>query len=139
MSAPRAVTGNFNVAATVTTSPAGLSIIVDGTTFVAPLTFNWTPGSSHSINVSSPQNGPAGTHYAWSSWSDSGAISHTVVAATSPATYTATFTTQYLLTLAALPRAGRSVGANPSYSDGYYASGTSVQLTAANNAGYQFA
>src|SRR5882762_10412627 len=102
MSTARAVTGNFDVAATLTTSPGGLSIIVDGTTFVAPQTFSWTPGSSHSINVASPQNGPAGTHYAWSSWSDGGAISHNIIAAAS-APYTATFSTQYLLTLAASP------------------------------------
>jgi len=138
MSAPRSVSGNFNVAATVTTSPAGLSIVVDGTTLVAPQTFSWMPGSSHSINVASPQNGPAGTHYAWSSWSDGGAISHNVIAAAS-APYTANFSTQYLLTLAASPGAGGSVGANPSSSDGYYASGTSVQVTGTNNAGYQFA
>src|SRR5260370_37717631 len=102
MSAPRAVTGNFNVAATVTTSPAGLSIIVDGTTLVAPQTLSWTPGSSHSINVASPQNGSAGTHYAWSSWSDVGALSHTVIAAAS-ATHSAIFNTQQQPTLAASP------------------------------------
>jgi len=139
MSAARTVTGNFNVAATVATSPAGLSIVVDGAAFVAPQTFNWTPGSSHSINVTTPQNGPAGTRYAWSSWSDSGAISHTVIAAAAPTTYTAIFNTQYLLTLAASPGAGGSLAANPSSSDGYYGGGTSVQVTATNNSGFQFA
>jgi hypothetical protein len=139
MSTARAVTGNFDVAATVTTSPAGLSVIVDGTTFVAPHTFSWTPGSSHSVNVVSPQNGPAGTRYAWSSWSDGGAVSHSVIAAAAPTTYTATFGTQYLLTLAASPGAGGNLSPNPSSSDGYYATGTSVQVTASANAGYQFA
>jgi subtilisin family serine protease len=139
MSVARSVTGNFDVAATVATSPVGLSIIVDGATFVAPHTFNWTPGSSHNINVSSPQNGTPGTRYAWSGWSDSGAISHSVIASSSPASYTASFGTQYLLTLAASPGAGGSLGANPSSSDGYFASGTSVQLTASANPGFQFA
>ncbi len=139
MSATRSVTGNFNIAATVATSPPGLSVVVDGTTFVAPHTFTWTPGSSHSVNLTTPQNGPAGTRYAWSSWSDSGAISHTVIAAASPATYTAAFSTQYLLTLSTSPGAGGALAANPSSSDGYYDSGTSVQLTATASSGFQFA
>jgi subtilisin family serine protease len=139
MSAARSVTGSFNVTATVTTSPGLLSIIVDGMTFIAPQTFIWTPGSSHSINVASPQNGTPGTRYSWSGWSDSGAISHSVIAAAAPTTYTATFGAQYLLTLAAAPGAGGGLGALPSSSDGYYASGTSVQVTASANSGFQFA
>jgi len=37
------------------------------------------------------------------------------------------------------PLANGNVTANPSSTDGYYASGVSVQLTSAANPGYQFA
>ena len=122
-------------AITVTTSPAGLSIVVDGTTYTAPQTFNWTPASNHTINVNSQG---AGTRYVFSSWSDSGAQSHTVVTPGTTTTYTATFATQYLLTLTASPGAGGVITASPSSADGYYSPGTSVRLTASPAAGFGF-
>src|SRR5258706_14617984 len=62
----------------------------------------------------------------------------TFTATGSPPTYTANFATQYSLTLTASPGSGGTVAANPSSSDGFYNSGTSVQLTATANSGYQF-
>ena len=60
---------------TVTTSPANLSITVDGTTYTAPQTFNWVVGSSHTLATTSPQAGPRGSQYVWNSWSQGGAQS----------------------------------------------------------------
>src|SRR5262249_27246594 len=55
---------------TVATNPPGLSVVVDGTSFASsPQTFQWTPGSSHSLSVISPQNGSS-TRYTFASWSD---------------------------------------------------------------------
>ncbi|MGA2712969.1 MAG: discoidin domain-containing protein [Bryobacteraceae bacterium] len=85
--APTPIT--VNVAA----SPAGPSFSVDGTTYTTAQVFTWTSGSSHTIAAASPQNAGTGAQNVWSSWSDNGAISHTV-APTSGATYTASFTTQ---------------------------------------------
>ncbi len=60
------------------TSPTGLLVSIDGEAFVvAPVTFNLVPGSSHTITTESPQAAGAGVQYAWTSWSDSGAMSHT--------------------------------------------------------------
>src|SRR5204863_4707574 len=84
---------------TVQTNPTGLSFTVDGTTYTAAQTFSWAPGSSHTIATTSPQSGATGVRYVWSKWSDGGTISHTV-APTTNKTYTATFTTQYYLTMA---------------------------------------
>jgi len=139
MSAPRSVTASFNVATTLTTSPAGLSITVDGVTSTAPQTFNWVAGSSHTIAVSSPQSAAAGTRYAWASWSDGGAVSHTFTVGNTPGTVTANFNTQFLLTLASSPVGGGTLAANPTSADGYYTNGASVQVTGTANAGYQFA
>jgi List-Bact-rpt repeat protein len=120
----------------VQTSPAGLQIVVDGTTYTAPHTFTWVSGASHTIATSTPQ-GSGGTRYAFASWSDAGAMSHTV-APTTATTYTANFTTQYLLTTSVSPAGGGTISPNPSSVDGYYNAGTSVQLSAATNAGYAF-
>lgn len=121
---------------TVTTSPAGLSIAVDGTSYTSPRTFEWLPGSSHTIATTSPQG--SGTRYVFSSWNDAGAQSHTVVAPSFSTTYTASFSTQHLLTTAVSPAGGGSVAASPPSGDGYYAENSSVQLTATANSGYQF-
>jgi hypothetical protein len=138
-SAPATVTGNFTTAAvqiTISTSPANLLVSADGGPFTAaPLVESWLPGSSHTIATSSPQAGGTGVQYVWSSWSDSGAISHSIMVPSSPTTYTATFNTQYQLTTQASPSADGTVA--PA-SGGYYAGGAIIPVTATANAGFQF-
>jgi hypothetical protein len=123
---------------TVNSNPAGLSFTVDGTTYNSAQSFSWTSGSLHTIAATSPQNAGPGAQYAWSSWSDGGAISHTVSPAGATA-FTVNFTTQYLLTTGVSPSGGGSVVASPSSSTGYYNSATPVQLTAAANPACSFA
>ncbi len=139
MNAPRSVTANFAaaVSVTVTTNPAGRAVVVDGSTLTAPQTFNWVSGSTHSIGVTSPQ-GSGGTQYVFSNWSDSGAQTHNITVPTGPTTYTANFVTQYLLTTAVSPPGSGTITANPASGNGYYNSGTSVQLTAVANTGFLF-
>jgi hypothetical protein len=117
-----------SAATTVDTNPSGLSIIVDGATYTAPRTFTWTAGSNRTVNVASPQG--SGTRYLFSNWSDGGAQSHTINVPGSNTTYTANFSTQFLLTTSVAPAAAGSIAAGPVSADGYYNSGTSVQLTA---------
>jgi hypothetical protein len=94
---PSAVAATM-VTVTVKTSPTGRSFSVDGTTYSSTQTFSWASGSSHTVATTSPQNGATGVRYAFTRWSDNGAISHTV-APTTNKTYTATFRTQYYLTM----------------------------------------
>src|SRR5262249_9344845 len=114
---------------TVTTNPSGLGITVDGSNFTAPRTFNWTAGSQHTINTAATQ-GTGGTRYTFSSWSDGGAASHQITAPGTTSTFTANFQTSYQLTTGVSPAGSGSVSANPSSSNGFYPSGTQVQLTA---------
>ena len=106
MNAPVRETANWTagtIPITVTTTPVGRSIIVDGVVLTSPQSFNWTTGSSHTIETDSIQtSGVGGLRYRWSSWSDAGARSH-LVAPISGTTYTATFGNQYLLTMNANP------------------------------------
>src|SRR6185436_16614361 len=115
----------------VQTSPAGKSFTVDGTSYTATQTFTWTPGSNHTIATTSPQSGTAGTQYAWSNWTDGGAISHSV----SPnvaTTYTANFTTQYLLTMNAGP------GGTIRPTTGFHNSGETVNISVTPQANFSF-
>ena len=124
------------VQTTITTSPAGLLVSVDGgTATTAPLVENWVPGSTHTIATTSPQAGGTGVQYVFSSWSDSGAISHSITVPSTATTYAATFSTQYQLTTAANPSNG---GAVSPPSGNYYAANTVAPLTATPNANYTF-
>jgi hypothetical protein len=86
--------------------------------------------------VNTTQAGSTGTQYVFTGWSDSGAASHSITVGTSPATYTATFQTQYQLTTAASPSAGGTV--TPA-SGTYQNAGSVVSVQATANTGYQFA
>jgi len=123
------------VSITVTSVPSGLALQVDGSTIATPQTFSWTPGSTHTISASTQGSG---TRYAFLSWSDSGASTHTVTTPSSPATYTATFQTQYLLTRTASPANGGSIAVSPNTADGYYSSGMTVSATATPAPGFTF-
>jgi hypothetical protein len=117
---------------TVQANPAGRSFTVDGTAYTSAQSFSWTPGSTHTIATTSPQSGGAGIQYLWNSWSDGGALSHTITAG-SNFFYAANFTTQYYLTMNAGP------GGSVSLASGWTNSGANVSVSASASNGYSFA
>jgi hypothetical protein len=139
MTGPESVTANFvvnNVGVTINTSPSGLAVSVDGgAPHAAPVAVTWQVGSPHTIATTSPQTPIAGTRYTFASWSDGGAISHSVTASAATLSYNASFSTSYLLTTGVSPSGGGTV--SPA-SGSYYAAGTPVPLVATPNAGYVF-
>ncbi|SPF56444.1 hypothetical protein SBA4_860023 [Candidatus Sulfopaludibacter sp. SbA4] len=121
---------------TVTTSPAGLRIVVDGATYTSPQTFYFNTSESHTISAPSPQ----GTNTVFVSWSDGGAQTHVITVPSVGTTYTATFNVpQYSLTTSVSPPGGGIISVNPPTATGGYNDSTSVQLTATANPGYLFA
>ena len=124
-------TPTLTVQVTVRTNPAGLAFTVDGTTHSSIQRFSWASGSTHTIGTTSPQNGGTGVRQVWMNWSDSGAISHTV-APTTNKTYTATFKTQYQLTMT------HGTGGTVSPMSGWKNSGTTVSISAMPSNGYSF-
>lgn len=136
MSAPQTVSANFTGQTSFQTSPPGLKISVDGgTAQPAPFSLSLTPGT-HTVSTSSPQAGTAsGTQYVFSSWSDGGAATHSITVGTAPATYTASFKTQYQLTTSVLPAGSGTVTPG---SGGFFDSGSSVAISAAPATGYSF-
>jgi hypothetical protein len=111
--------------------PASLSFTVDGIPYNTAQVFHWSPGTYHTIATTSPQSGGTGTQYVWSSWSDSGDLSHTV-APTNSTTYTASFLTQYFLTMNA------SAGGAPSPASDWYNAGTNLNISAKAFSGQMF-
>jgi hypothetical protein len=120
---------------TLQTNPSGLLASVDGgTAQIAPHTFSLAQGP-HTIAVATTQSGATGTQYVFTGWSDSGAVSHSINVGASAATYTASFKTQYQLTISAAPAADGTV---TPVSGGFYDSGSVVPVTAVANAGFGF-
>jgi hypothetical protein len=115
----------------VQTNPPGRTFSVDGTSYTAAQSFSWQPGSPHTIATTSPQSGTTGVRYVWSTWSGGGGISHTV-APTTNKTYTATFKTQYSLTMI------HGTGGTVSPASGWRNSGTAVSISATPASGYSF-
>jgi hypothetical protein len=105
---------------TITSSPATGSgyVTVDGSAVTTPYTTPWwDSGSSHTIAANSPVTIVSGqSQYIYSSWSDSGAQSHSV-SPTTVTTYTANFQLQYYLSV---------TGGNSPKGAGWYNSGVSA-------------
>ena len=121
---------------TVDTYPLGLQITVDGSTYTAPQTFGWTPGSQHTVSVPSPQSRTAGTQYVFNFWSDTGNQSHTITVPSSSKTYTANFITQYSLKVYANPPGAGAVNLP---ADSWYDNGVVISnIWATANPGYSF-
>lgn len=76
-------------------SPAA-SLVVDARTVQAPYSAWWTPGSIHSVGVTSKQAAGQGARIVWLAWSDGGAREHQVTVV-DPVVITASFGTEYEL------------------------------------------
>jgi hypothetical protein len=124
-------TPTATVQVTVQTNPVGRTFSVDGTTYASARTFTWGSGSSHSIATTSPQSGGTGVRYVWTRWSDNSAISHTVAPVTNT-TYTATFRTQYYLTMT------HGTGGTVNPISGWRNSGAIISINATTTSGYGF-
>ncbi|QOY86264.1 InlB B-repeat-containing protein [Paludibaculum fermentans] len=129
---------NILTLVTLVTNPPGLNVIADGVSYTAPKSLGWAAGSSHTLNVPSPQ-GSGGARRVFTGWSDSGAQTHSVTAGTSPVTLTANFKAQYFLTTSVLPAGAGSILITPSSADGWFDEGQTLQVTANPAYSYSFA
>ena len=131
---------------TITTNRAGLEIEVDGVIYKAPHSFDWSPGSIHTITAPSPQKHPGHENsiggdylrYLFANWSDGGAQSHTVAASPANTVFIANFTDQYKPTVGAHPVDSGSVHLEPRSLDGFYARYSFVTATAKPADGFSF-
>ena len=78
------------VTITVSAFPPGGVLSVDGQAFSSKATFQWSPGSSHSLAISAQQSAN-GSAYVFDHWSDGGGASHTITTPASNSIYTAYF------------------------------------------------
>jgi hypothetical protein len=131
------VTRANEVAITVATAPAGLSVTVDGVSYSTPALFTWESGSAHILQGQSPQTSPdSHTRYSFASWSDGGAQTNQVFVPDTNATYTASYGVEFLLEATVTPSGAGTVATAPA--GPWYGSNQLVTLTASTNSGYRF-
>jgi hypothetical protein len=123
---------------TISTTPPGLQVIVDGATVTAPQAFNWTSGSTHTLDVPGEQSDGQG-RYEFALWSDTGDSRHDIKADPANVTlYTANFVRYNKFNFQTNPPDAGTVTVSPASSDGYYQDGTLLTITAQPNDGYNF-
>jgi astacin len=116
------------VGVTVASNPAGQPLVVDGVSISATTTFQWTPGSSHT--VSAPNSSTSTTKYAFKSWSDGGAQTHTVTTPTSALNLTANYQKQFNVKAASSNTSVGTASLSPTSSDSFYNEGSALSATA---------
>lgn len=124
---------------TVTTTPPGLQVLVDGQAVTTPRTFTWAQGSTHTIDVpGDPQSlGEAGLRYRFARWSDNASRQHAITVNNRETTwYSANFIQEYQLPITA--STGGKVTVSPASADGWYVVGPAYTLTAVPDDGYKF-
>ena len=141
--------GRIPTRTTITTNLAGLMIEVDGESYTAPHSFDWPPGTIHTIGVASPQS-DVYDHYleeSWSSeyfrylfakWSDGGAQSHSVTASSETTVFIANFIEQIRPEARVSPPQGGTVRFDPPSADGFYTVRSFVKTAAEPAEGFSF-
>jgi uncharacterized protein (TIGR03437 family) len=108
--------GLVPTATTITTTPAGLPIIVDGNTVVAPQSFDWAPGSRHTIEVAQAQG--TDPRYSFARWTDGGDAAHTFTASPDRTVVCAAFVRAHPFRISAV--GGGEAAVAPEPADGYF-------------------
>ena len=135
----RRLYGKIPTKTTVATNVAGLLIEVDGETYAAPHSFDWEPGSIHTIGVASPQKLRIDYfRYLFAKWSDGGAQTHSVAASSETTVFTANFIEQIRPEATAHPPQGGTVRLDPPSVDGFYPRLSFVKAIAEPAEGFSF-
>jgi hypothetical protein len=143
--APYAVTAYFSAdpMTTIQTNPGGFYFTVDGAYYKSPQNFaadvfsGWGATSTHVLTGFSPnQPFSVNTQYLFNSWSDGGALSHTITVPSGASTITGNFTAQYVPIVYANPACAGTITLSPASASGFYNSGTALKVTEAPAAGW---
>ena len=136
----RRVYGAAPTATTISTNPPGLQVIVDGAPTTAPQSFNWSPGSSHTVDIADPQflSSDSTTRYLFGRWSDNQPKSHAITASSTVTVFEVSFIQQFKMTTGSTPSNGGTVSVSPPSADGFYTNNATVTLTASPASGFRF-
>ena len=123
--------------ATITSSPAGLAVEVDGVSCATPCKVERDAGTS--VTISAPKSPGAGeqSRLMFKGWLDGGSDKRVIELSADSRTYTASYAAQNRLSIAAAPAEGAAIVADPPSSDGFYDAGSAVTLVAKPALGFR--
>ena len=124
---------------TISTNPPGLRIVVDGVETDTPVSFEWEPGSRHSIEALSPQFSGDRTRYLFGRWTDEGSQAHVVTADPATTWYQASFIEQEKLLPSDFHQSQEgTIRIAPRADDDFYTVGSLVEFEAIPSPGRSF-
>ena len=121
--------GTPPAATTISTNPPGLEIFVDGERVVTPAQFEWSPGTTHSLQALSPQTIGA-ERFVFGRWNDEGGSQRTVTAGPESTWFEANYIVQRRMLACADPPEVGTVTVRPESRDGYLVSGEPIEFEA---------
>lgn len=131
--------GSIPRSITISTTPPGLQLIVDGERVTAPRSFDWAPDSTHTIEAPALLNDANG-RYEYARWSDNGARTHSVnIKPEATTLYTANYVRYNKFELRVTPENAGTVRQTSAAPDGLPRDDTFVVFTAVPAPGYVFA
>ena len=130
--------GHTTSKTTISTNPEGLEVEVDGISIVTPRSFNWSPGTHHTIAIAESQI-RGNERFLFGRWSDGGDREHNIEASSETRVFTAHMIQQFKLQTGTQPSEGGDVIVVPASPDGFYANRTFVVVDAVPREGYSFA
>jgi uncharacterized protein (TIGR03437 family) len=119
-------------------SPSGLALQVDGASCVTPCNVDRQGGATFQVTAPGQISTGKGSRADFVSWSDGGTSTHTVTVSQNEVTITAVYNNFYQLSASSNPSKGSAFKFSPASSDGFYAQGAKVTVTAVPNLGFQF-
>jgi uncharacterized protein (TIGR03437 family) len=121
---------------TLSTTPTGLKLRVDGVLVDDGASFDWSPGSQHTVEA--PFQGDDRARYLFGNWSDGGANIHTFQASADHTVLSANFIRQVRVNVAIVPPGSGSVTLDPPSPDGFYTDRTNLFIRATPASGFSF-
>jgi len=122
----------------IQSSPSGVDVLADGADCYTPCTLQLPIGSQVALSAPATAQPGTGIQLVFQAWADGGAATRTVTIGSGTQTLTANYQSTYLLSASAVPTGAATFQFSPASSDGFYAPGTAVTVSATASTNYSF-
>ena len=121
---------------TITSNPPGLTLFVDARSVSTPASFDWTPGSTHTLRADDQTRDA--TQFVYGRWSNFGPRIQTITAAANSTVYTVHYRRMVAFPLLSNPVTAGSIRLTPPAENDLVPAGSLVQLDAVPAPGFEF-
>jgi len=123
---------------TIQSSPPGVDVLADGADCYTPCTLERTIGTQVFLSAPASAQIAANTQLVFLAWADGAPATRTITVSSGTQTFTANYQSYYLLSATAAPAGAATLQFSPTSPDGFYASATTVTVSASPTADYSF-